>query len=104
MLHVFPRGDACGRGPCREVPDEAARKCVSSPSGVNDLVKRVGRRKKDFALVEHERTVLSLLDDHGRGSHGVNGLGRLRQEMFAGQLPRLLVVDGEHVHAPNDLF
>ena len=75
-----------------------------APGGVDHLVERVGWRKEDLALVEHERPVLSLLDHNGFGPHGVNGLGGLRQEVFACQLTRLFVVDCEHVHPADDFL
>ena len=79
-------------------------KRVSSPRGIDHFVERVGWREKDLALVEHERPVLSLLDHDGFGPHGVDGLGGLRQKVFARQLACLFVVDREHVHPADDFL
>ena len=54
--------------------------------------------------MEHERPVFSLLDHNGLGPHGVNGLGGLRQKVFARQLTRLFVIDREHVDPADDLL
>src|SRR5678816_1793052 len=88
----------------REISNEAAGERVACPSGVEHILERERGREENTFAVEHERAVLSLLDDDMLRAAVHYPFCCLHEVHFLGQLPRLTIVQRNEIHLLEKLY
>ena len=81
----------------REVAHEAAGEGVAGAGRIEHVLERIGRREEDRALLEQERAVLALLDDHHRRAALHDPARGLHEVACIRELARFAVVQRDEV-------
>jgi hypothetical protein len=74
-----------------------------APVGIEHVLERIGRREEDRALLEQERAVLALLDDHDRRAALHDPARGLHEVRAVRQLASLAVVQRDEVDVLDQL-
>ena len=84
------------------MPHEAPREGVAGPRGVEDALQRIGRRREEGVVGQHQGAVLAALHHHHARPHPGDDPGGADEVRLAGQLAGLGVVDGDDVDLAED--